>query len=229
MSHYSSDHVPSDGDSDAVFVDEDDVSNYNPEQILPQTPEIISSIRKWLQPTSYDVVGGEYRKHLTSHADGTGTWLNSTYEYQQWLHSTDHGLLWIKGIPGSGKSVMAAKLIKDIARTHPGSPVLFFFFRQIIQANHEPTALLRDWMDQVLYFSPPLQKQLAAYVEERRDIASISMDDMWANLRMAFHGLRGKVFCVADALDEMDRGNDSFLEALGTQSLAARKSQDTNH
>ncbi|KAJ3545927.1 hypothetical protein NM208_g2267 [Fusarium decemcellulare] len=198
---------------DLVMVDRDDVSNYNPEQILPESPESIKQIRAWLQPTPYDDVGGEYRKHLASHVAGTGAWLPSSRTYQEWLNNDEHGLLWIKGIPGSGKSVMAASLIDKLARTNPGCPVLFFFFRQIIDANHEPRALLQDWMEQVLNYSPPLQKRLKSRM--KRSLDSMSVGDMWKVLKKAFESLPGKVFCVADALDEMDQGHDVFLKALG--------------
>lgn len=204
----------SDGD-DVVVVDRDDISNYNPEHILPEDPETILKIRSWLKPTRYDIAAGEYRKHLSSHVAGTGAWLTSSTAYQSWLHGDEHGLLWIRGIPGSGKSVMAAKLIDELTASNPGCPVLFFFFRQIIDANHVPEALLRDWMDQLLHYSPPLQKQLASYVKVRRSVDSLSMDDLWNDLRMAFEDLPGKVFCVGDALDEMDRGHDAFLKELG--------------
>ncbi|KAF4979184.1 hypothetical protein FZEAL_4557 [Fusarium zealandicum] len=217
MSSSQGDIVAVDNDVDVEVIGRDDVSNYNPGQILPEPPETIQRIRSWLQPTSYDIVGGEYRKHLVSHVAGTGDWVTSTAEYQQWLTSDQRGLLWIKGIPGSGKSVMAANLISELARSNPGCPVLFFFFRQIIEANHEPRALLRDWMEQVLDYSPPLQQQLVnTYLKVNRSIDSLSMEDMFKDLRMAFAGLPGKVFCVADALDEMDQGNDTFLEALGS-------------
>jgi hypothetical protein len=110
---------------------------------------------------------------------------------------------------------MAAKLIYDLAQSNPTSPVLFFFFRQIIDANHEPRALLRDWLDQILSYSPPLQKQLKAYVEAGRSLESISMEDLWKHLRLAFASLPDKVFCVADALDEVDRGHEEFIQTIG--------------
>lgn len=203
-------------DSDVSMLSHEDLRDYNPDQILPQSAEDIQKIRHWLQPTPYDVVGGEYRKHLISHAPGTGDWLTASNAYTDWLSGQDHGLLWIRGIPGSGKSVMAAKLADELTQSNPGFPVLYFFFRQIIDANHEPQALLRDWMDQILDYSPPLQKQLLSYVRGSRSVKSIAMDDMWADLRAAFTNLPGKVFCIADALDEMDKGNDAFLETLGS-------------
>lgn len=207
-------------DDEAVIIDRDDVSNYNPEQILPESPEVIQKLRAWLKPTSYDLESSEYRKHLGSHAPGTGNWLTTSRSYKDWLQSEDTGLLWIKGIPGSGKSVLTSSIIKEISANHQGSPVLYFFFRQIIDANHEPVALLRDWLDQALVYSPPLQKKLKGYAvkeghgDKTRALATMSMQDLWDDLRLAFSGLPGRVYCVADALDEMDRGNDAFLQAL---------------
>lgn len=209
------DVTASNSDSDVVLIDHDDVSNYNPDQILPQPPKVLCAIRAWLQPTAYDIAGGEYRKHLASRAPGTGAWLTASATYQQWLHGAEHGLLWIRGIPGSGKSVVAASLVDELSRASPGCPVLFFFFRQIIDANHAPEALLRDWLDQLLRYSPPLQQKLAEYVEEKTPLDSLSMEDLWKDLRSAMACLPGKVFCVGDALDEMGRGHDDFLKVLG--------------
>ncbi|KAH6986669.1 ankyrin repeat-containing domain protein [Ilyonectria destructans] len=201
---------------DAVIIDRDDVSNYNPDNILPKSIDEIEKLREWLEPTSYAIAGGEFRKHLASHAPGTGQWLTSTDEYQQWLQGEECGLLWIKGIPGSGKSVHVAKLIDDLGKSNPGCPVLFFFFRQIITANHNPQALLRDWMDQVLQYSPPLQHRLSTYIKDGVSLSSLSTGDLLKDLQMAFRGLPNKVFCIADALDEMDTGNDAFLQAIGS-------------
>jgi hypothetical protein len=201
---------------DGVLIDRDDISNYNPEQILPENPSVIRAIRSWLDPTDYSLDSGEYHKHLASHMPGTGSWLTSSDNYHEWLDRKEHGLLWVKGIPGSGKSVVAAHLIDEISRSNPGVPVLYFFFRQIIDANHEPAALLRDWLDQVLAYSPPLQKELKKLLEERRSIGSMSMEDLWKHLRLALAGLPGKAFCVADALDEINHGNDEFLQSLAT-------------
>ncbi|KAH9899099.1 ankyrin repeat-containing domain protein [Xylariomycetidae sp. FL2044] len=204
----------SSSDSDLVLIDQDDISNYNPEQILPQPPEVIATIRTWLQPTSYDAKTGEFRKHLASRASGTGAWILSNPTYQEWLTGDDYGTLWLKGIPGSGKSVLAASLVDELSRSHPGVPVLYFFFRQIIDANHQPTTLLRDWLDQILLYSPPLQKVLRTYAESKKPLDSISMEDLWKHLRSSFSALPDGVYCITDALDEMDHGNDQFLKAL---------------
>jgi hypothetical protein len=212
--HSEDDVVIIDGEEDAVVIDRDDVSNYNPEQILPESPKEIKKIRKWLQATDYAHQSGEFRKHLASYMPGTASWLTSSDTYRSWTDGQDYGMLWIKGIPGSGKSVVAAHLVDLLIRSNPGTPVLYFFFRQIIHANHEPVALLRDWLDQILEYSPPLQKHLKELVEDCRSLSSLAMADLVQCLKLAFSGLPDKVFCVADALDEMDGGNDRFLQAL---------------
>lgn len=132
-------------------------------------------------------------------------------EIPQWHNSPDHGLLWIKGIPGSGKSVFAARLAQMLAEE--GVPVLFFFFRQIIDANHQPIDLIRDWLDQILVYSPPLQVILKEYVETHRSLDSVSMEDLWKHLRTALAQLP-LTYCVVDALDEMGQGNDEFIRML---------------
>ncbi|KAJ5162768.1 uncharacterized protein N7500_004598 [Penicillium coprophilum] len=171
----------------------------------------IVKIRKWLQPTAYDLERSEYSRHRLSHLAGTGKWLTSTTTYQRWYQGEENGILWVKGIPGSGKSVLAASIINQLRKD--GIPVIFFFFRQIIDANHQPMAALRDWLCQVLDYSPPLQVKLKEYMENRRDLASLSPSDLWRDLKLALVAFP-RVYCVTDALDEMDLGNDEFLHSL---------------
>jgi ankyrin repeat protein len=199
------------GDADAVVINRDDVSDFNEAYILPESEEIQRSIRNWLKPTNYDAENGEYRKHRASYLPGTGEWLLSSPAFRKWHDGDDVGILWLKGIPGSGKSVMAAALADKLSKEKV--PVLYFFFRQIIDANHTPSALLRDWLAQVLPYSPPLQAKIKEYLEEVRPLNNLSMADMWRDLKGALVYLP-KVYCVVDALDEMDSGNEAFLQAL---------------
>ncbi|KAK3898380.1 ankyrin-2 [Staphylotrichum tortipilum] len=201
-----------DMDTDMDVIGSDDIHTYNPANILPRPPDVLLNIRKWLDPTPYDHEGGEYRRHLASHAPGTGQWLTDSETYRKWHAAEPHGLLWIKGIPGSGKSVFAAILADALARE--GHPVLFFFFRQIIDANHEPVQMLRDWLAQLLDHSPPLQRDLEALaLRDFRPVRTLGHDELWTLLKTGLAHLP-RVYLVADALDEMRRGNDDWLRAL---------------
>ncbi|KAF3805193.1 hypothetical protein GCG54_00010470 [Colletotrichum gloeosporioides] len=198
---------------DPVILAHDDVRDYNEDNILPQMPETLTRIRQWLQPTGYDDDSSEYKKHLSFHLDGTGDWLLSSPSYRTWHDGNDDGLLWVRGIPGSGKSVFAASLIYRLVQEDV--PVLYFFFRQTIESNHEPVAALRDWLAQVLKFSPPLQLRMKRILDENRSLDSASIDDFWSYLRIALAQLP-KAYCVVDALDEMDQTEhtQSFLKTL---------------
>ncbi|KAJ5635238.1 ankyrin 2-3/unc44 [Penicillium longicatenatum] len=196
--------------NDAILVSLEDVRDFNKDNLLPLPAEDIIKIRKWLRPTPYDQEKSEFSRHLASHLVGTGKWLISTGTYQQWRQNDDNGILWIKGIPGSGKSVMAASIIDQLRKEEV--PVLYFFFRQIIDANHQPVAVLRDWLCQILTYSPALQLKLME-TKEDRSLDSLSLDDLWKDLKFALASI-SKVYCVTDALDEMDQGNDDFLHAL---------------
>lgn len=91
--------------------------------------------------------------------------------------------------------------------------VVYFFFRQIIDANNKPIVALRDWLCQILDYSPPLQVKLSRDIKGGRSLDSLSLMDLWDDLEMALSGLTNS-YCVTDALDEMDIGNDDFLNVL---------------
>lgn len=174
------------------------------------SPEVLDKIRDWLQPTEYLADSGEFRRHLASQAPGTGLWICETEEYRKWHDSPDHGSLWIKGIPGAGKSVTAASIIQHL-RVTEDCPVLFFFFRNIVAANFTPRALFQDWLAQLLPHSARLQFALQSRLES--GLAEISDNDL---IQLFLDGLSSvpKLYCVADALDEMTSDNKPFLEKL---------------
>lgn len=203
----------SEGSEDsAVLVGPGDIRDFNKENILPLPADELKNIRDWLQPTPYDLERSDFSRHLASYLQGTGQWLISTSTYKQWHQGDKNGLIWIKGVPGSGKSVMTASIIHHLCKE--GVPVLYFFFRQIIDANHQPVAVLRDWLCQILPFSPPLQVRLRdEYLQQKRSIDSLALSDLWKDLKFAL-SVFPKVYCVTDALDEMDQGNDGFLHSL---------------
>ncbi|KAL6411649.1 Ankyrin-3 [Ilyonectria robusta] len=174
------------------------------------SPEVLADIRDWLQPTDYLAESGEFRRHLLSQAPGTGLWICETEEYRQWHDSPDHGSLWIKGVPGAGKSVMAASIIQHLRMTED-CPVLFFFFRNIVAANFSPRALIQDWLAQLLPYSVKLQFALQPLLET--SLAETSANDL---IQLFLDGVLcvPKVYCVGDALDEMTTDNRSFLDKL---------------
>ncbi|KAH8892663.1 ankyrin [Thozetella sp. PMI_491] len=185
------------------------------EASLPQ--DELDRIVKWLDPTAYLSDSGEFKRHLAAQVHGTGVWLTQTERYQTWLESDSHPSLWIKGVPGAGKSVMAASIVQHLQQTsEPGTPVLFFFFRHIVQANQTPRALVRDLLAQALPHSLPLQAALKATVDSTPKHDKISDNALWECLLQGLASpLSRRVYCVIDALDEMDaQEDDAFFSSV---------------
>ncbi|KAF4500341.1 Ankyrin-3 [Fusarium agapanthi] len=126
--------------------------------------------------------------------------------YRKWHDSPDHGSLWIKGVPGAGKSVMAASMIQHL-RTTENCLVLFFFFRNIVAANFSPRALIQDWLAQLLPHSPKLQSRL-------QDSLHDTSDNELIQLFLDGVSCVPKLYCVGDALDEMSTDSTPILERL---------------
>jgi ankyrin repeat protein len=177
------------------------------------SPEELTKVQAWLQPTDYGAQSSEFNRHLSSQAPGTGLWICETSKYQQWQESNDHGSLWIKGVPGAGKSVTAAAMIQYLQKTK-STPVLYFFFRYIISANRRPRSLVRDFLAQLLPYSSRLQATLQPFIGSPLD--DFSDERLWEHLLTGLSSIE-KAYCVVDALDEMELlPKDGFLNRLNS-------------
>ncbi|KAJ5211656.1 uncharacterized protein N7498_003302 [Penicillium cinerascens] len=170
----------------------------------------IQGLQDWLKPTDSDSPASEYRKHLYSHAPGTGEWIFETDQYRDWSTTDSVGNLWIRGIPGCGKSVVAANLISRLQQLNNG-PVLFFFFREIVHSNRSPQSLLQDFCHKLIDSSLHLQSALEQLRKDFPAVESVPFDQFWECLATGLQSV-DRVYCVVDALDEMEQGHDRWLE-----------------
>lgn len=181
-------------------------------------------ILKWLQPTDYLSPGNEYMKHLHAYLPGTGEWIQESSVFRSWsgdecaddvgtdndsgyhiapAASSDASCLHIRGVAGSGKSVFSANTIRQLQSA--GNLVLFFFFRQIVEKNHAAKYLVRDFAAQLLQYSSILTTQLTE-LSKSESVSSLGSDRLWSVISKAIieGAVNKQVYCVVDALDEMD-------------------------
>ncbi|KAK4246018.1 ankyrin repeat-containing domain protein [Corynascus novoguineensis] len=207
--------------------------------------ERIETLLQWLQPTDFLSPGNEFMKHLHSYVPGTGRWVHESGPFRAWAGLNENGpdataasgeqhpprCLHVRGVAGSGKSVFAASTVRQLQKSGRGQPniVLFFFFRQIVDKNHTARYLVRDFAAQLLPHSAVLVAALTTLSQEH-GVFENELDVVWPALVEALHkdeGIRGRVFCVIDALDEMDDGDFAGMVAklvtLGTAEPAAAR------
>ncbi|RFU23819.1 hypothetical protein B7463_g12519, partial [Scytalidium lignicola] len=199
-------------DDDFVHVERHDIDQGDDNNPLKVTAEDLEKIRLWLSPTEFESEGSEYRRHLNAHLPGTGDWLSHTEQYVSWHSSEDTiGALWIQGIPGSGKSVVAANLVQTLK--NEDAPVLFFFSRWIIESNSKPRFLVRDCLCQFLDYCTTLQRRLKGVLKQYPVVGNVPCHELW---RILLAGLSTvpRVYLVFDALDELAIDEDGFLQCL---------------
>ncbi|KKP00475.1 hypothetical protein THAR02_07420 [Trichoderma harzianum] len=216
-----------DTDLDQTFeIVERDAVPAPPPQPNDSHEQRIRSLEKWLQPTDFLSPGSEFMKHLHSYVPGTGGWIHKSPVFRTWTNvdansDPDHdggSCLHVRGVAGSGKSVFAASTVRQLQES--GNIVLFFFFRQIVDKNHSANYLVRDFAAQLLPHCPALVTTLTA-ISQDHAISRNENSLVWPALVEALtKSIAKNVYCVVDALDEMDDGDfegmTSRLVELGT-------------
>jgi hypothetical protein len=187
--------MASDLDSDDFeLVDALDVAK----QIVAEKKPDISKLKAWLNPTDYTALPSEYHRHLSSRAPETGEWIRETPQFSQWHSSKNHGSLWIKAIPGAGKSVIAASMVDSLSRIEIGTSTLFLF-----QTDYRSQSLLSisasRLLSQLLPFSEIIQVSLGELVEEKKGLESVSTSQLWKYLLAGLCSVK-RAYCVVDAL-----------------------------
>ncbi|VUC26766.1 unnamed protein product [Clonostachys rosea] len=186
-------------------------------QASAKQQEEFDTVQKWLQPTDYNSPGNEYMKHLHAYVPGTGSWVRESPIYNTWAKlrpgsEAQHGTLHVRGVAGSGKSVLAASIISQLQEEEPQTPILFFFFRQIVEKNHSAKYLVRDFACQLLPHSRFLVSKLHP-LSQKRGVDGTELGPLWDAMIQALEGMP-RVYCVVDALDEMDDEDFGFIHRL---------------
>jgi ankyrin repeat protein len=141
----------------------------------------------------------------------TCQWLFETPEYTRWrnrsLRQRHHGLLWLKGKPGSGKSTVTKCAVEYAQRTFADERTVYFFFN----ARGEPSertveGMFRSLLHQMVQDIPQLfgglgSKDLATYSSQAWPSALLSKLFREAVCELSKHG---QLACYIDALDEGD-------------------------
>jgi hypothetical protein len=172
-------------------------------------------LTKWICPADYHV---QHQDFIDRHQTGTGQWFLQDTKFQGWDRQKD-ATLFCPGIPGAGKTIMAALVIDHLLRSRhvADEPVTFIYCnykRQSEQsANHMLSSILRQIID-IQPRVPNLVQDFYTFHTTKR--TSPSSDEIRKVLEAASKDLRGLTIII-DALDECEtRARREFLSAVET-------------
>jgi tetratricopeptide (TPR) repeat protein len=158
----------------------------------------------WLKPASFSI---QLESLQQRHLPGTCSWLLQSEKYQQWREAQDakkSNFLWIQGKPGSGKSVLAAQIIRDL-ESLPDSVVTYVFCKSGEENKSNLDDILRNIIHQVLCTTSPYKQALHQYIRNVRLSAKTlhaqDIGQLWRLLQQIVE--QGfQLCCVIDGLDE---------------------------
>ena len=150
-------------------------------------------------------------------------WVLDNESFQQSHNNTQSQLLWIKGGPGKGKTMLLCGIINELQRTVAETAVVSYFFCQATDSRiNIATAVLRG----LLYLLISQQPILTVHVRRRYDQAGKSLfEDVnaWVALEEIFADILqdsslGTTYILVDALDECVSDLPKLLRFVSEQS-----------
>ncbi|KAF4342879.1 vegetatible incompatibility het-e-1 [Fusarium beomiforme] len=144
-------------------------------------------------------------------------WIFDNKEFREWYDAPESQLLWIKGDPGKGKTMLLCGIIDRLEKERSGS--LSYFFCQATEARlSNATAVLRG----LIYLLVIQQPSLIVHVEEKYDHAGKKLfedENAWQALSKIFTAMLGDsrlddALLIVDALDECTINRDQLLDLI---------------
>ncbi|KAJ3579076.1 hypothetical protein NPX13_g1491 [Xylaria arbuscula] len=91
------------------------------DQLSKQDLQRLRDVHNWLRATNIDIDQDNHEKARAEYP-GTGRWLLNSTVFQDWFNPQFPAippLLWLNGIPGAGKTVLASLVIEEARRLNP--------------------------------------------------------------------------------------------------------------
>ncbi|KAF2844476.1 HET-domain-containing protein [Plenodomus tracheiphilus IPT5] len=148
--------------------------------------------------------------------------------FKQWQQDVHSRLLWVKGDPGKGKTMLLCGIIDELHNSMPRTALLSYFFCQATDSRiNSATAVLRG----LFYMLVNQQPSLVWYVRKKLDHAGKNLFEdanAWVALTEIFvNELRDPSLCTTyltiDALDECVTDSTTLLHFISLQSSTSHR------
>jgi len=134
-------------------------------------------------------------------------WILENSDFQQWRNDQQSRLLWIKGDPGKGKTMLLCGIINELKKSMAKTDRLSYFFCQATDSRiNNATAVLRG----LLYLLVDQQPSLISHIRKKHDHAGKALFEdanAWIALSEIFTNILqdpslNSTYLIIDALDE---------------------------
>jgi hypothetical protein len=152
-------------------------------------------------------------------------WILDNRQFKQWQDNQSRRLLWIRGDPGKGKTMLLCGIIDELTRSIGDNANISFFFCQATDVRiNNATAVLRG----LIYSLVEKQPSLLSYVRSRYDQAGkVLFEDInaWNALSKVFTDILKdptlrSTYVIIDALDECTTDLPFLLDLIVQESTA---------
>ncbi|CAG7985254.1 unnamed protein product [Penicillium salamii] len=152
-------------------------------------------------------------------------WVLDNEEFQRWQNNQSNCLLWIRGDPGKGKTMLLCGIIDELTRSFGDTANIAFFFCQATDVRiNSATAVLRG----LIYSLVKKQPSLLSHVKSHYDHAGKALfedKNAWNALSRIFTDILKdaalpSTYLIIDALDECITGLPSLLDLITQVSSA---------
>jgi hypothetical protein len=146
-------------------------------------------------------------------------WILENSDFQRWRDNQHSRLLWIKGDPGKGKTMLLCGIVNELERSMSKTNTLSYFFCQATDSQiNNATAVLRG----LLYLLVDQQPSLISHIRKKHDHAGKALFEdanAWVALSEIFTSILQdpdlkSTYLVIDGLDECITGLPKLLDFI---------------
>lgn len=155
-------------------------------------------------------------------------WILKNSDFQRWCVDQQSRLLWIKGDPGKGKTMLLCGIVNELEKSISKTHVLSYFFCQATDSRiNNPTAVLRG----LLYMLIKQQPSLVSHIRKKHDDAGKALfedTNAWVAISEIFTSILqdsnlNKAYLVVDAVDECVADLPKLLDFIVQQSSVSSR------
>jgi len=163
-----------------------------------------NAVMEWLSPIDFPALQHDI---ISRRQRGTGQWFLHSDEFKRWLQGADK-TLFCPGIPGAGKTMVAAIAVDHLLRKTwcDDIGVTFLYCNYKARADQSALSLLATLLKQLVQSRPDVAASVTRMYDHHSKRGSRpSLDDVFGTLQSVCSDYDA-VFIVVDALDEfMDK------------------------